>query len=262
LRSLRGPERRGRDSLFIVRIVAIIQARANSERLPQKVLLDVGGKTLLARVVERVLRAKRVDEVVVATSRNASDDSIAAECDRIACPVYRGSEEDVLRRMIEAAGAHAADAVVRITADCPLIDPEIIDDVVLLFTETRPDYASNVLIGRRRFPRGLDTEVVSMGTLKRVDRLVEDMTCRSHVTLYIREHVDAFVTASLEQNEDLSDWRWTVDEHEDLLFVRAIYDAFKDTPAFGWNDVRNLVHRREDLKLINESVRQKALDEV
>ncbi|MDE0840048.1 MAG: glycosyltransferase family protein [Kiritimatiellae bacterium] len=245
-----------------MRYVAIIQARLSSERLPGKVLLDVAGKTLLARVVERVQRAARLDEVVVATSSNASDDAIALECGRLNCPVYRGSEEDVLMRIIEAAEVHAADAVVRITADCPLIDSGIIDDMISLFSETQPDYASNVLIGCRKFPRGLDTEVVSLDALRRVEGLVSDMASRSHVTLYIREHSDAFATASFEQDEDLSDWRWTVDEHEDLVFVRAIYDAFRDTPAFGWREVHDLLLANEDLIRINERVRQKTLDEV
>jgi len=149
-------------------VVAIIQARMGSTRLPGKVLLDLAGRTMLARVVRRVGRAALIDEVMVATADAPDDDAIVEECRRLRVPCFRGSEHDVLDRFHRAAIAHRADVVVRITADCPLIDPEVTDRVIRAFFDERPDYASNTL--RRTYPRGLDTEVMTAAALVRASR--------------------------------------------------------------------------------------------
>ena len=147
-------------------IVAIVQARMGSTRLPNKVLVDIAGKTMLERTVERIQRSTRVTKVIVATTDTESDNVIAQECERLGVRCFRGSEEDVLDRYYQAAKEVNADIVIRITADCPLIDPEIIDHIITRFIDEQPNYASNVLT--RTYPRGLDTEVFSMSTLKRV----------------------------------------------------------------------------------------------
>jgi spore coat polysaccharide biosynthesis protein SpsF len=152
--------------------------------------------------------------------------------------------------------------MVRITADCPLIDPEIIDSAVALFRGRDVDYASNVLPGRRTYPRGLDVEVVSRVALARVARSTNEPRHRSHVTLYIREEPEQFSVASLEQEKDLSHDRWTVDELPDLEFVRDVYRSLGDRNAFGWHEVKDLVAGRPDLLLVNRNVRQKALHEL
>ena len=142
-----------------MKVVAIIQARMGSTRLPGKVLKDLEGKTVLARVVNRLRRARLIGEVLVATTDRAVDDTIVKECSSISVPVSRGDQDDVLDRYFRAAQLAKADVVVRITSDCPLIDPEITDKTIAAFLETRPDYASNAMV--RTYPRGLDTEVMS-----------------------------------------------------------------------------------------------------
>ena len=146
-----------------MRIVAIIQARMGSTRLPGKVLRDIGGASMLARVVSRARQSKLLDEVLVATTTEPLDEPIVSACQKLGIPVFRGNQEDVLDRYYRAAGAYQAEAVVRITSDCPLIDPEIVDRIVGSFLAERPDYASNTLI--RSYPRGLDAEVMSMAAL-------------------------------------------------------------------------------------------------
>ena len=144
-----------------MKIVAIIQARMGSTRLPGKVLKDLEGETVLARVVTRLRRARRIDELLVATTDRAMDDAIVEECQRCSVPVFRGDQDDVLDRYFRAAQAAKAKIVVRITSDCPLIDPDITDKTIAAFLESRVDYASNALV--RTYPRGLDTEVMSFG---------------------------------------------------------------------------------------------------
>ena len=240
-------------------VVAIIQARTSSTRLPGKVLADVGGRTMLARVVRRTSRAALVDAVVVATSDAPADDPIVDECRRLAVPCFRGDEEDVLDRFFRAAAAHAADVVVRITADCPLIDPELIDHVAGRFLEERPDYASNVL--RRTWPRGLDTEVVSAGALARAWLEASEPYERVHVTPYIYHHRERFRLLSVTGREDSSDARWTVDSPADLDLVREVYRRLGNDDRFGWQDVRRLLAAEPDLAEINRHVKQKQLME-
>lgn len=245
-----------------MRIVAVIQARVGSERLPGKVLEDIGGQSALARVVERVRMADRPDEVIVATSEDAANDVIAEHCAALDCKVFRGSEDDVLNRMILAGEAHGADAIVRITADCPLIDPGVIDESIALFLEESVDYAANIVVGRRTYPRGLDVEVVSLDALRKTAALTPEPRYLTHVTLYIREHTDVFAIASLEQEEDLGHWRWTLDEPADLDFIRAIYGEFDNRVDFRWRDVCALIERKSELAEINEGVAQKTHHEI
>jgi len=213
-------------------IVAIIQARMGSTRLPGKVLKDIGGRTMLARVVRRVRRATILHRIVVATTVESADDAIVAECKRLAAPVFRGSEQDVLDRYYWAAKMYEADTIVRITADCPLIDPEIIDRVVQAFLDKKPDYASNTLV--RTYPRGLDTEVMSWVALART--WVESPS-REHVTSYIYENSSSFRLHIVIAGEwDYSHHRWTVDTQEDIDNVRAIYARFNNEDTFGWRD--------------------------
>ena len=147
------------------RVLAIIQARMGSNRLPGKVMKDIGGETMLARVVKRTKRAELLDNVVVATTVDPRDDVIVNECQRLDVPVCRGKESDVLDRYYQAALLHRSDTIVRITSDSPLIDPAVVDKIISAFLSENPDYASNVV--ERTYPMGLDTEVMSMSALKR-----------------------------------------------------------------------------------------------
>jgi spore coat polysaccharide biosynthesis protein SpsF len=241
-----------------MRIVAIIQARMGSTRLPGKVLKDLEGETVLSRVVNRVRRAKLIEEALVATTDRPPDDAIVAECRRCSVKVSRGDQDDVLDRYFRAAQLAKAEVVVRITSDCPLIDPEIADQTVAAFLEARPDYASNAL--QRTYPRGLDTEAISFDALARAWQQARKPYEREHVTPYIYEHPEAFKILTVTGDADFSGHRWTVDTAEDLEFVRAVYARLK-TGEFSWRDVLALIDREPELMELNRSVMQKALHE-
>ena len=232
-------------------VVAIIQARMGSSRLPGKTMADVEGQPMLGHVVDRVRRARRVDQVVVATSTAPSDDIIASFCEKTGIPCHRGSETDVLDRFYQAARAEHADTIVRITADCPLIDPVIIDSVVEQFQRGGLDYVSNAMV--RTFPDGLDTEVFSATALETAWHEGRMSSDREHVTPYLRS--GKFRTANV-ANELFSNGhhRWTVDEPADLAFVRAVYAEFRDKPSFGTNDILQLLHQNPELAAMNETV--------
>jgi spore coat polysaccharide biosynthesis protein SpsF len=242
-----------------MKVVAIVQARMASTRLPGKVLLDLAGRTMLARVVRRVRRAAGIDEVVVATTGALGDEGIVEECRRLKVACFRGSEPDVLDRYYGAAAAHQAGVVVRITADCPLIDPGETGRVIRAFVGGQPDYASNIL--HRTYPRGLDTEVISAATLARAWREAGEPYQRTHVTPYIYQHPQRFRLLSVTGEEDLSVHRWTVDSPDDLELVRAIYLRMSGEDTFSWRDLLRLLEDQPWLGELNRHVRQKQLVE-
>jgi spore coat polysaccharide biosynthesis protein SpsF len=238
-----------------MKVVAIVQARTGSTRLPGKVLKDIGGETMLSRVVGRLRRARLVNEVLIATTDLAVDDAIVTECRKGSVPVSRGDERDVLDRYFRAAQLAKAEVVVRITSDCPLIDPEITDKTIAAFIEARPDYASNVM--QRTYPRGLDTEVMTVTALERAWRQARKPYEREHVTPYIYEHPEDFNLLSVTGEEDQSSHRWTVDTPQDLEFVCAVYGRLGTEAAFGWRDVLELLQREPQLADLNSFVQQK-----
>ena len=170
-------------------VAAIVQARLGSSRLPGKVLADLAGDTMLARVVQRLRAARRVDQIVIATTEASSDDAIVDEAERLGVVGFRGPEHDVLARYLGAMRACGADVVVRITSDCPLIDPGIVDRVIGALTRSR-DYASNTHV--RTYPRGLDVEAFHAGTLERIARLATSEAAREHVTAFVMERPALF----------------------------------------------------------------------
>jgi spore coat polysaccharide biosynthesis protein SpsF len=240
-----------------MKVVAIIQARMGSSRLPGKVLTDICGETMLARVVDRVRRSKLINEVMVATTDQAADDAIVAECKKFSVPVSRGDQDDVLSRYFRAAQLSKAEIVVRITSDCPLIDPEVVDKTIAAFLEKRPDYASNCL--QRTYPRGLDTEVISFTALSRAWQIAHKSYEREHVTPYIIEHPEEFKQLSVTDEEDFSEHRWTVDTPEDLALVREIYSRLNGDGTFSWRTVMELLQREPELLELNRGVEQKAI---
>ena len=242
-----------------MRVVAIIQARMGSTRLPGKVLKDVEGKTMLARVVERVKRSQLLDEVVVATTSNSADEIIVSECRWINVPVYRGEEWDVLDRYYQAALSYQSDIVLRITSDCPLIDPGVVDKVIVAFQLESPDYASNVL--ERTYPLGLDTEVMSMSALARAWQEAKQAYERVHVTPYIYENPDVFRLLRVKGETDYSHYRWTVDMPEDLALVRAVYKCLGEQESIHWEGVVGFLEKNPEVAEINRDVRQKGLSE-
>ena len=213
---------------------------------------------MLSRVVWRVRRATLLDEVVVATTNRAADQVIVSECSKFGSPVFRGDEEDVLDRYYRAAQAFKAEGIVRITSDCPLVDPEVIDAVVKGFFKEMPDYASNTL--NHTYPRGLDTEVMTMASLERAWHESNKPYHRSHVTPYIYQNPEMFRLLSIKAEVDYSSHRWTVDTVDDLNFVRAIYARLENQDTFGWQDVLKVLDQESELMELNRNVRQKALE--
>jgi spore coat polysaccharide biosynthesis protein SpsF len=228
-----------------------------STRLPGKVLMDLGGKTVLARVVHRLRRVALTQQIVVATSVSEKDDAVVTECDGIEVECFRGSEHDVLDRYYKCAKTCSADAVVRITADCPLVDPELVDLTIRAFLDTPCDYASNALV--TTYPRGLDVEIFAMAALGRAWHEAKRSYEREHVTPYLYENPERFRLLSLTADADYTQYRWTLDTAEDLELLRAIYSSFRDRDDFGWREVLGLMQREPQLSEINAHVVQKAV---
>lgn len=239
--------------------VAIVQARMGSTRLPGKVLLDVMGQTMLERVVNRTHRAKAIDEVIVATTTEPADDAVESVCHKNKWGCFRGSEHDALDRYYQAALTHGAGIVVRITADCPLIEPQVVDRVVKEFLDRQPhvDYACNFL-PQRTFPRGLETEVMRFDVLERAWREDKDPIWREHVTVYIYRNPHFFHLHGVADVLDNSHMRWTVDTAEDLAFVRRIYAHFRDDD-FSWVEVLNALKENREWLEINKNIVQREI---
>lgn len=237
-----------------MRVAVVVQARMGSTRLPGKVLMDIAGKPMAAHVLERAARIPGVAEVVLATSVNREDDALA---ERFAGTyrVHRGSAEDVLSRFAGAARAARAEAVVRITADCPMLCPEISGLVVARLLAGGCDYVSNVV--RRTYPRGLDTECLAMAALERAEREATAQRDREHVTTFVWGQPQLFRVAGVEDAADHSDWRWTVDTEPDLRLARTLHQAL---PAgFGYRQLVDLLRARPELAAINAGIEQKPI---
>ena len=241
-----------------MKILAIIQARIGSTRLPRKVLMDLGGETVLARVIHRLSRSRLVSKVIVATTDSPADIAIVGECQRLGVSCFRGSEHDVLDRYYQAARAAIAESVVRITSDCPLIDAELVDETVRIFVERQADYSSNVF--PRTYPRGLDVEVFTMAALDRAWREAGQPRHREHVTTYFYEHPETFRLVFTRDQSDYSAHRWTVDTPEDLELLRNIYSRFGNQDNFGWREVIMLMEREPGLAELNTHVIQKSVN--
>lgn len=236
---------------------AILQARVTSSRLPGKVLLPILGEPMVARQMERIKRARRLDNIVLATSTAPSDDPLAAWADANDIEVFRGSLGNVLQRFVEVIDHYQPDVVVRLTADCPLTSPAVIDAVIERFQASDVDYCSNTLTPT--FPDGLDVEVVRADVLREVAAVSTDPHEREHVTLGVYRHPEHYRLANFESSEDHSDLRWTVDTPQDLAFVTAVYEAlYADEPAFEMRDVLDLISRTPGLSRTTEHAMRNA----
>jgi spore coat polysaccharide biosynthesis protein SpsF len=275
--------------------LAIIQARMSSSRLPGKVLLDIAGQPMLVRVIERTLRARSLDGIVVATTLDPSDDPIEHMCAERGYPCYRGNLQDVLDRYYQAARAFGAEVIVRITGDCPVMDPAIIDATVQIFyQESASGFAATRLPPpwRRTIPIGLDVEIVHFASLERAWKEATQPFHREHVMPFFYEGTPSddmqpadvlpgqenwsvahgvslrgFKIAVLNHDPDYGNLRWTVDTQEDLVLLRAIFEHFagggaddalwNDGGYFSWQEILALVKRQPDLGKINANVRHK-----
>lgn len=238
--------------------VAIVQARTGSTRLPEKVLADIHGKSMLARVVERLRAAQRLDEVVVATTTLPADDAIAAHCESLGIACFRGDETDVLDRFWRCATEHHADVVVRVCADCPLIDPGLVDETLAALEEDDDlDYVA-LSIPARTYPLGLDVEAIRASALERAWHDDDRPDWREHVTPYIYRTPGRFTLRGLKNAEDLSWMRWTVDTPADLELIRRIFASF-DRGDMSWREVVERLRANPDWHRINGSVTQRTV---
>lgn len=235
----------------IVKVVAIVQARMGSTRLPNKVMMPIGGVPMIELLLARLSRSKEVNQIVVATSVDQKNAPLVQHVRALGYSVERGSENDVLDRYVQAAREHGADAVVRITGDCPLVAPEVVDECVRRFRSGDFDYFSN--IDPPTYPDGLDVEVVSVAALERALAESSEAYDHEHVTPYIRQS-GFFKTSSMSNGEDTSAVRWTVDEQADFDVVRSVFESFAPNIHFSWREVLDLQRRVPSLFAANQGL--------
>jgi len=230
-------------------VIAIIQARMGSTRLPGKVLMEVNGRPLLAYQLDRISKSKKLDRVIVATSTLEKDGAIESFCKSYGVDCYRGSEDDVMSRYYECAKQYSPDAIVRITADCPLIDPEIIDKVVQKFKDNNVDYCANTVPPETsKFPDGSDVEVFSMSALECAHREAKDTHLREHVTFqFWQDH--NYTSSQYTQEKDWSKYRITVDYPEDFEVVKYVFNELGVRSIFGnLNEIINIIDGNNEIK--------------
>jgi spore coat polysaccharide biosynthesis protein SpsF len=238
-------------------IVGILQVRTSSSRLPRKALCPIIGRPMLSHQLERLRRARRLDRLVVATSGDLSDNGIQQLCESLAVECFRGSLEDVLDRFYQAAKSTGATDLVRLTGDCPLADPNIIDQVIDYYLKSHLDYVSNTL--EPTFPDGLDVEVFSFRCLEAAAHEARLPSHREHVTPFIYSQPQRFTLGNFRCARDLSHLRWTVDQAADLELIREIYhELYPANPAFGMDDILDLLGRRPELLTLNSELRRNA----
>lgn len=236
-------------------VIAVIQARLGSSRLPGKVLKEILGKPMLELMVDRLKQSRTIDKIIIATTDRPEDKKIVDFGKKIGIDVFRGSENDVLDRYFQAVKNLGAETIVRITGDCPLMDPEILDSVVGFYQKNKKefDYASNVR--PPTFPDGMDVEVFSFEALEKVWHLAKLPSEREHVTAYIANHPEIFRIGNISSKKDLSDIRLTVDNEEDFILIKEIFQLlYKDNKNFNLKDILNLFESRPELLLINRHI--------
>jgi len=232
------------------KILAVLQARTSSTRLPGKVLMPLLGKPMILRQVERISRSKHIERLVVATSADPSDDQLAELCASVGVAVFRGQLEDVLDRFYQAARSHAPSHVIRLTGDCPLIDPDVIDQIVEFCLAQGLDYASNTIVPT--FPDGLDVEIMTFPSLQAAWTEATLPSQREHVTPYIHQNPQRFRTGNFKGEANLSQMRWTVDEPADFELVKAVYGAlYPSKPDFSTPEIIRFLENNPELLALN-----------
>jgi glutamate-1-semialdehyde 2,1-aminomutase len=234
-----------------MKVIALVQARMGSTRLPNKVMKPIGGIPMIELLLSRLTRAKEVDQIVVATSVDVRNQPLVEHVRKLGYTCEQGSENDVLDRYVQAARAHKADVVVRITGDCPLVDPELVDEVIRRFKAANVDYFSNV--SPPTFPDGLDIEVCTFKALEQSSQITSKPYDREHVTPHLRES-GKFSTAAMRHSQDLSALRWTVDEPADFAVIERVFFYFYPRTDFTWGEVLNLQRQQPDIFNINQHI--------
>lgn len=232
-------------------VLAILQARCSSHRLPNKVLKPLLGRAMVLREIERLSHSQHIDRLVLATSVDASDDPLCALAEEAGANIYRGSLDDVLDRYHACAAEYGADHIVRVTGDCPLIDWRVTDNVIERHLAECNDYTHTT----ERFPDGLDTEIMTFTALEQAHREAQLTSEREHVTLYFRNHPERFRIGDVDCTEDYGDLRWTVDEPCDFAFVEAVYEKlYAKNNDFSMQDILALLKEHPDLWMLNQGI--------
>lgn len=240
------------------KIVATIEARMRSTRLPGKVLMPLAGEPNLKRLIERLRHSVYLDDVVIATTTNPADDAIVSFAEKIGCKVWRGSEENVLARVLEAAQSASADLIVEVTGDCPLVDWRHVDHLIELYIDGGYDYVANNM--ERTFPRGMDVQVFSVATLAEVNRLTQDPVDQEHVSIYIYSHPERYKLYNWAAQGRMArkELRVTLDTQEDYQLLNTIFERLlPQNPDFSAEEVITLFEREPALADINAEIKQK-----
>lgn len=247
-----------------MKVVCLVQARVGSTRLPGKILKEICGKTILHHEIDRLKKCKEIDEIVIATTDKKDDDKIVNEAKKLSVKYFRGSENDVLSRFYYAAKENNADIVVRVTSDCPCIDFEILDKMLIYFKdkykEKQIDYLSNTI--NRTYPRGYDIEIFTFSALEKSYINAEKEYEREHVTPYIYDKTNNFLKLSFENKDDYSEYRVTLDTIEDFIVIKNIFEnLYYKNPYFKLNDVVQYLNNNLHIVDINKHIEQKKLGE-
>lgn len=242
-----------------MRVNAIIQARCGSTRFPEKVFADIDGKPLLWHVVNRLKYTRKIDEIIVATTKNEKDDVIEKWCENENVCYFRGSENDVLNRYYQAALAFKSDIVVRVTADDPFKEPKVIDEVIEMLIKENLDLVTNNY--PPSFPEGLDCEAFTFSTLKKMELEAKDEFEREHVTQYVYRHSDMFRIGNVVSQRQLSEYRWTIDTKEDYEMVKAIYSKRKSDLAgiLLMDEILDILNKYPKIADINKNVKRSTM---
>ena len=247
-----------------MKVVCLVQARVGSTRLPGKILKEICGKTILHHEIDRLKKCKEIDEIVIATTDKEDDDKIVNEAKKLSVKYFRGSENDVLSRFYYAAKENNADIIVRVTSDCPCIDFEILDKMLIYFKdkykEKQVEYLSNTI--KRTYPRGYDIEIFTFSALEKSYINAEKEYEREHVTPYIYDKTNNFLKLSFENKDDYSEYRVTLDTIEDFIVIKNIFEnLYYKNPYFKLNDVVQYLNNNLHIVDINKHIEQKKLGE-
>lgn len=231
----------------------IIQARNGSSRLPHKVFLQILNKPIIEYIIERIKIAKNIRNIIIATTTKNEDNKIVDLAKRLNIKSYRGKEEDVLDRFYQASKIFNLKHIVRITADCPLIDPDIIDTAIMRYFDSGADYCSNTL--EISFPDGEDVEVFRFASLRHAWKEADLLSEREHVTPFMTKHPEIFKLESYKSKKDLSDKRWTLDEKKDYEFIKSVIEElYPKKPDFRINDILSLLKKKPYLEEMNKNI--------
>lgn len=236
-----------------MKVLAIVQARCSSSRLPSKVIKELAGKPMIIQELDRLSRSKMIDKIVLATSTEASDAPLVKVVTDAGMAVYRGNLDDVLDRYYQCAKEYQPEHVVRITGDCPVIDWRLVDSVIKIHIEHGNDYTCL----SEYYPDGLDTEVMKFSALEKAWEKAKLLSEREHVTLYLRNHENDFKLETIPCNENLESMRWTVDEPQDFIFITKVFaELYSNHHDFSMDDILLLLKEKPELMDINQGIQR------